>query len=215
MDKSFWMNKWQAGEIGFHLADVHPWLVKYHKDIFPETGNLFVPLCGKTNDLRYLSEQGHRVLGVELCEMAAQSFFSEHFPDTKISKRIDSDFTRYAYNNIEIMVGDYFKLPQPLDDCCYIYDRAALVALPNEMRKAYVKKMLELCPSAHLILITLDYQQSQMDGPPFSVDEEEVNQLFNFAKIKQLHRQDLIDKEPRFQSKGLKSFNQTLYHICW
>jgi len=215
MDTSFWINKWQAGEIGFHLPQVHPLLEKFSQIILTQKQKILVPLCGKTTDMRYLAEQGHSVLGVELCDIAAKAFFAEQFQQNIEAKAVSEYFDSYAFNGIEIRVGDVFKLPQPLDGYSAIYDRAAIVALPLEMRKDYVKKLKQLCPTANMILITLDYDQSMMNGPPFSVDEIQVNQLFEFAQIEKLYQQDVIDNEPRFKAKGLKHFNQSLYHISW
>ncbi|MDQ7049864.1 MAG: hypothetical protein Q9M92_10105 [Enterobacterales bacterium] len=155
MDSSFWINKWQAGEIGFHLPQVHPLLEKYSQQIFGQGQKVFVPLCGKTIDMRYLSDQGHSVLGVELCEIAAQSFFEEQFQQSVEAESISDDFDAYVLHDIKIIVGDFFKLPQPLEGFNVIYDRAALIALPSDIRQRYVENLKQLCPTANMILITL------------------------------------------------------------
>jgi len=59
-----------------------------------------------------------------------------------------------------------------------IYDRAALVALPQEMRIRYTAHLTEITDKAPQLLITFEYDQSAMEGPPFSVSNEEVNELY-------------------------------------
>jgi len=217
-DQSFWHNKWETNEIGFHLNDVHPLLKKFYSDIFLVEEVVFVPLCGKTIDMTFLQMKGQKVFGVELSDIAAQSFFQEQYPDCTLTNRLveQSHFKEFSAQNIQILVGDYFSLTSELlDGAKQIYDRASLIALPSEMRKPYVKKLNTLFPKASMLLITLDYDQKIMNGPPFSVDHEEVIELFSFAKIKQLHRKNIIENEPKFKSKGLTNFNQTAYHISW
>ena len=219
MEKSFWLDKWQAKEIGFHLSDFHPLLQKYHLKVFSSSKSVFVPLCGKSHDMAFLASEKYRVTGSELSEIAAQEFFEEQkllFGNTDYLIENQRTHTSYRNDGCTIFTGDYFDLESTmLLGAENIYDRAALIALPKEMRVRYVKQLKELLPQANMLLITLDYDQSVVSGPPFSVDEQEVNQLFSFASIKQLYRQDIIEQEPRFMSKGLQSFNQTAYEIHW
>ncbi len=217
-DQSFWHNKWQTNEIGFHLNDVHPLLKKYYSDIFLAEKTVFVPLCGKTIDMAFLQSNGKNVIGAELSEIAAKSFFQEQFPDSDLKKNQNelSEFKELSAQNIQILVGDYFSLTSELiGGAKQIYDRASLIALPQEMRKRYVEQLHVLLPQASMLLITLDYAQDKMSGPPFSVEYDEVIELFSFAYVNQIHRKNIIENEPRFKSKGLTSFNQTAYHISW
>jgi len=218
MDKEFWHKKWHANEIGFHLPDIHPLLSKFSLQVFGHKPNVFVPLCGKSQDLKFLQSLGGEIIGSELSEIAIKSFYQESFNRTEIelSKDVEGRFSRYQYSNITLLAGDFFKLNKndvQQSDC--IYDRAALVALPSELRIQYVKHLLTILPKASMLLITLDYDQSVASGPPFSVSEQEVQGLFSFAKIVQLYRTDIIDKEPRFKIKGLSAFFETAYHISW
>lgn len=59
-----------------------------------------------------------------------------------------------------------------------VYDRAALIALPPRSRNRYARHLFDLTGGAGQLLITLDYDQTQMDGPPFSVPEEEIGVLY-------------------------------------
>ncbi len=224
MDKSFWLEKWQANQIGFHLAEFHPLLQKYCAEIYTGTSSVFVPLCGKTNDMLFLQSQGFCVIGNELIDIAAQEFFADKNQNLQDAPEIQkipeivkqANFTSYRQQKVEILVGDFFDLSQALlSGFSGIYDRAALIALPKEIRGNYIAHLRQIVPKAKMLLITLDYDQQIMSGPPFSVDENEVNELFSFANIKLLHRRDIIEQEPHFKSKGLQCFYQTAYKIEW
>ncbi len=220
MDSDFWHSKWEKNEIGFHLNDVHPLLQKYFDKTFSDSSIVFVPLCGKTLDMRYLFSQHKSVIGCELSEIAANEFFSQEQISNEL--RIVKEDNHHIYevdgvtSSIKILVGDYFDLAEKsFKQCGSIYDRAALIALPKELRLSYVKHLRELLPQAKMLLITLDYDQNQMSGPPFSVEQSEVEKLFSFANIELLKRADIIEDEPHFKSRGVDCFYQTAYFIEW
>lgn len=220
MDKIFWHKKWETNEIGFHLNDVHPLLKKYFDKIFSQGLSVFVPLCGKTLDMRYLYAQNKSVIGCELSEVATNSFFSVEKNRGTMNIVAEDKHKIFRIGNesqsLSILVGDYFDLsPQSFDQCQLIYDRAALIALPEELRTLYVKHLRQLLPHAKMLLITLDYDQSIMSGPPFSVNQKMVETLFSFAEVELLKRSDIIDDEPHFKGKGLSHFYQTAYFIEW
>lgn len=55
-----------------------------------------------------------------------------------------------------------------------------LIALPPEMRRDYAQKIAALLiPRAHILLITMQYEEGLLEGPPFSVEDEEVRELFS------------------------------------
>lgn len=183
MDKNFWITAWEEGRTGFHQKNFHPKLVQY----FPRLASLkdqrvLVPLCGKTHDMLFLFKQGLKVQGVELFEPAVAEFFQENnLPDPIIEK--NDVFTDYQLNDITISVGDFFALSEkePYD---FVYDRAALVALPESMRKDYAKKISRLMkPQGKILLITYDYIPEEMTAPPFSVPDSEIQKLYakNFS----------------------------------
>lgn len=188
MHHSFWHRHWQEQCLGFHLDKVNPYLSKYwHRVGVAGPGRIFVPLCGKSNDLLFFQQQGHRVLGNELSTLAVQDFYTEQqliASKTVISaeKNISEQLTLTLWNSpeVDILCADFFALKKEhLSDISAVYDRAALVALPSEMRKKYVKKMLELLPeNVSMLLLTLDYDENEKQGPPFSVTEEEVYRLY-------------------------------------
>ncbi len=222
MQKAFWQQKWQENQIGFHLPEAHPLLQKYHAEVFSNQATLFVPLCGKSRDLKWLANAGYSVVGNELSEIAVKDFYRENYElnnddlETIVQTDGNESLHCYQYESIEILQGDFFKLqPSHLSTCTGIYDRAALIALPESMRLEYVGHMRQLFSNAQLLLITLDYQQEQMAGPPFSVTQSEVENLFGWANVEQLWRRDIIEKEPRFKARGLEYFYESAYRINW
>ena len=228
MEAQFWLDKWHKQETGFHLASVHPLLQKFYAEVFEPQLGVFVPLCGKTSDLAFFAEKGSytdnvKVVGCELAENAVKAFFAEQkqsddrkSDDKQLKVSELESFKSYQLDNIEILVGDYFDLqPKQLEACTRIYDRAALIALPESMRKVYVEHMRNLLPHAKMLLISLEYPQHEMNGPPFSVSQDAVNQLFSFAKIKQVYTNNILSKEPKFESRGLSALYESAYVIEW
>jgi len=214
MNPEFWHDKWERNEIGFHLKQVHPLVVKYlSKEQLTDVSRVFVPLCGKSLDIGYLLEQGKQVVANELSEGAVKQLFS----NLSLTPRVTSWHGGVCYQSesLTVWVGDYFQLTQSeVFDIDLIYDRAALIALPDDMRKSYVQQMLALAPAAKQLLLTLTYNQAEMAGPPFSVPEAEVK--FHYAdtkKIRCLSQKDIIEYEPKFAGRGLKSLVESAYWL--
>lgn len=209
---NFWNERWEQNEIGFHQSTVSPHLVNYWPSMVSDQAKVFVPLCGKSLDLLWLMKQGHQVAGAECSDLAVDSFFNEN--KLQYEKSADKSFSIYKNPQITIYQGDYFDLDiNTLGDVGYVFDRAALIALPGEMRQRYSAHMIQLLNTGtQLLLITLAYEQHLMQGPPFSVNEEEVNALFSPSfSITKLHQQDIIEKENRFKNKGLNTLIETAY----
>ncbi len=218
MERKFWLDKWEANEIGFHLSDYHPLLQKYFPKLYSDVKKVFVPLCGKSRDMAYFESQGSEVIGCELSELAAQNFFAELYPLSQepVKSVAWSKGASYAKNNINILTGNIFDLTtNELKNITFIYDRASIVALPDKLRVQYVAHLRAIFSHAKMLLITLDYDQNIMSGPPFSVNPNEVEQLYSFAKIEQLQRSNIIDQETNFKNKGLEAFYETAYAIEW
>ncbi len=179
MDAGFWLSRWEKREIGFHQEDLNRFLKQYWSTLELSKGStVLVPLCGKSKDMLWLVEQGHHVVGVELSEAAVLEFFEEW----KVQPQVDQQgcFTRYSGGNIELLVGDFFALTaEDLQKVVGVYDRAALVALPPDMRGNYANLLAEKLPgSAKTLLITFEYQPGAIKGPPFSIEIDAVKSLF-------------------------------------
>jgi len=215
MDPNFWHERWVKGEIGFHLNDVNPFLLKHWSALQASPNeSVFVPLCGKSVDLIWLSRRCANVVGIELNQKAVEGFFS----DNQLSPSIiqSEHFTLYQANNISLYCGDLFQLQQSnIANCTLIYDRASLVAFPPDMRRLYTSKLDELFSFPHKrLLITFDYNQQLMDGPPFAVSPDEVNFLFDSnQQISHLESASVIEQNQRFQKRGINSLFEHVFII--
>ena len=79
MEKQFWLDRWEARQIGFHLPEVNAYLRRHWSALKLNAGDrVLVPLCGKSLDMLWLHEVGHGVLGVELSPIAIQEFFADN-----------------------------------------------------------------------------------------------------------------------------------------
>ncbi len=214
MDTNFWKARWKKGQTGFHLNKVHPQLQRYFSQCFT-VAPVFIPLCGKALDICFLNkEMGCPVVGVEVAEQALAELGEEQ--RIEFNKTYQNNFSLYHSADLKLYCGDFFDMSRDqVANVHQVYDRAALIALPEAMRKRYVEHLLSIVPRPiSLMLITLEYPQEKMTGPPFSVEQNEVLKLFSSAsKVERLHYKSIIDKEPRFMSKGLSDLYECVYHI--
>jgi thiopurine S-methyltransferase len=215
MDNNFWLGRWREGRTHFHQDRVMPLLEKYWPSLaLPQGSQVLVPLCGKSLDMIWLATQGYQVLGVELSPLAVEQFFAEN--DLLPSTHNSAMGRHYVAPSIEIICGDIFAVDAAtLSQCQGVYDRAALIALPPEMRKRYVHHVYTLLAKQYQgLLLTLEYDQSQMDGPPFSVAEEEVLSLYQGHSIVQaVDRHDVLTQEPKFAQRGLTRLDTVVYRL--
>ncbi|WJG22834.1 thiopurine S-methyltransferase [Vibrio furnissii] len=211
-DPEFWHAKWASNQIGFHLTDVNTLLSDHWHETQPKRDErVLVPLCGKSEDLIWLAEKHDDVQGVELSPIAVRAFFAEHFYTPTVTQ-INGQHELYQFDELSIYTGDYFTAPlQPVD---IVYDRAALIALPEGMRADYVDRLKSLLnPGARILLVTLDYDQQELSGPPFSVNEEEVKRLFSGFSVRRLLRDEANAQHPKRAKKGLSRFAEEVWLI--
>ncbi len=177
VEAAFWINSWDQGgtATSFHRRDIHPYVQKYATPEFLRGKRVLVPLCGKTNDMMWFREYADHVIGVELVEKAIVQFFSEQaLPYEQVEPG------RYAADKLTIFNRDFFALEAAdVGHIDFIYDRAALVALPFEMRQRYIRKIDTLLPiGGQQLVITLDYAP-RMETPPFSITPAEVESYYS------------------------------------
>lgn len=214
MDTQFWLERWERNEIGFHQEDVHPGLRKFWPRLTELTGltTVFVPLCGKSVDMRWLLEQGQGVLGVELSEIAARDFFHEQGLPVAVEPNVA--FELYQGECIRVLRGDFFDLTKAdLAGVGAIYDRAALIAMPEFLQARYVRHLLDRLPQRPpILLITLEYDQRQMAGPPFSTSTDRVTELYGRDYfIDCLSTRDILGDYPNFRNRGLTGLLEKAY----
>ncbi len=212
MDPSFWLERWQKSEIGFHSKDVQPALEKHWSALNVATGaRVLVPLCGKSLDMVWLAEQGYAVVGAELSELAVDAFFAER--GLTPSVRTVDGFTVKSSGPYELWCGDFFALMREQVDAAAAYDRAALVAMPPEMQPEYAEKLAELMPfQSQILLIGLDYNQHEMQGPPFAIPRISVQTLFeDDFNVTLLEARDGLTKSEHLAKKGVTRLEEAAY----
>ena len=215
MQADFWHKRWERDQIGFHLAEVNPYLQQCWPDLgLEEQSRVLVPLCGKSLDLAWLADRGHRVLGVELSEKAVEDFFREHASQPEV--RQQGVFKVYTLGSIQLWCGDFFALTaEDVADCTALYDRAAMIALPREMRQRYVAHLNGLLPvGSRGLLITMDYDQAQLDGPPFAVLDDEVRQgLEGNWQLQVQTERDILGESWKFLQGGVTRLVERVYRL--
>jgi thiopurine S-methyltransferase len=215
MDAEFWRLRWQDSNIGFHQTAPTPLLRKHWPAVDAAHGcRVFVPLAGKSLDMVWLAAQGHRVLGVELSQLAVEQFFAEQELDPHVSA--SGYGTHYRAGAIELICGDAFALDETaLADCAAVFDRAALIALPPELRLRYVDELYARLPAGcRGLLITLEYPEHEKPGPPFSVSETEVRGRYGADwNIDLLERRDILGTQPNFIDEGVTALETCVYRL--
>src|SRR5690606_16045657 len=200
---------------GFHLNRVTPLLEKYWAELsLASNARVLVPLCGKSLDMVWLAAQGHSVLGVELAPLAVTQFFAEQ--GLQATQHNSPHGRHYVAGNIEIICGDIFNVDAAtLASCQGVYDRGALVALPPNMRADYIQHVYgQLADDYRGLLLTLEYDQDAMSGPPCSVPAAEVHTGYApHSLTHELVRMDIFDKEPKFAERGLKALQSVAWQV--
>jgi len=206
-----WHSYWIKERQGFHEGQVNTYL-QSHLSLFnlKPGDTVFMPLCGKAVDILWLAQQGYNVIGVEISGIAIKSFFAESSLDYSCKKT--GRFTIYCSGQITLLQGDYMDLTAAdLEACKLVYDRASIVAIEEFNRQSYVAKMLELIPaSTPMLLVTLEYDQQVMMGPPYSVPVKEIESLYSpHYQAEVLTHSEQIDERPRWREIGLQSLLET------
>ncbi len=179
MDHDFWDKKWESDQIGFHEAETHPMLPRHWDGFRLAAGSrVFVPVCGKSNDLVWLRARGHEVVGVELSDIAVTAFFEENGIEADRSDR--GPFIAYRAPGYALFCGDYFDLTREvLGGVDVVYDRAALIALSPEQRGQYVAHLTGLLdPGTPILLVAVRFEPELISPPPFLVEDDEVETLY-------------------------------------
>jgi len=209
METSMWLERWESGNTPFHRDLPNEALVAHLGKLnLAECARIFLPLCGASVDLDWLMGKGFKVAGAELSALAVEQVFARLGLTPTVTQV--GALTRYSAKGIDLFAGDIFELDAaalgPVDAS---YDRAALIALPPEVRKLYAAHMTKITAGAPQMLLGIEYDQSKMDGPPFSVDETEVRGHYSGAyDIQLLKRNELPDG-----IKGITEGAEAIWHL--
>lgn len=208
MDVEFWHQRWEKNEIAFHGEEANPLLVA-HFDVLalPAGSRVFLPLCGKTLDIAWLLAHGYRVVGAELSRLAVDQLFAELGVTPEVVQI--GALEHHRTEDLDIFVGNIFDLTrETLGPVAAVYDRAALVALPEDMRQRYTAHLLEIAAGAPQLLICFEYDQSALPGPPFAVPEAEVRRHYDATY--EISLQASVEVEG-----GLKKKCPAIEHVWW
>jgi len=219
MEPDFWQRAWQEDRTGFHQSRINSRLERFWPTLSIATGaEVFVPLCGKSQDMFWLHQQGHRVLGVELSEKAAQAFFDTN--SLPYNSQPLGDFQQYegvdSAAGIRLLVGDFFSLnAEHLAHSQAFYDRASMIAMPDDMRRDYARHLASVIPSDCVgLLLAINYDPSQMRGPPFAVSDENVRQLLGDAfAIDELEYFSGPERLGNLADRGLDTLEERTYRL--
>ncbi|HEX7324914.1 MAG TPA: thiopurine S-methyltransferase [Rhodanobacteraceae bacterium] len=220
MDNEFWLKRWREGRTGWHHDQPMPLLLQHWSALGVAPGTrVLVPLCGKSLDMLWLAQQGLRVLGADLSPIAIEAFLAEHRLHAR--SHAAADGTHFEVSNgphgdgIELINGDLFKVdPATIASCGALYDRAASIALPRDQRERLARVYAQLRAGSRGLLITLDYPEAEMQGPPFSVDDVEVQRLYAADwQIEQLERRDILHSQPSFSENGVTALHTAVYAL--
>jgi thiopurine S-methyltransferase len=213
MENSFWHKCWERNALGFHQSDVHPLLSQYFKKLsLPSDKHVFVPLCGKTLDMAYLA-QFMQVTGNELSEIACRDFFIDN--SIAFEKQTLGDFEQFYCPQLSLLQGDFFKLSaDAIDSLDWIYDRAALIALPTAMQQRYANHLKTFFSSGtRLFLVTVEFPKAQLSGPPFSITETDVQSLFSGFNIECIATHEIKEKQFAQRTFDVDYLTEKLYII--
>lgn len=215
MDQEFWHGKWTRQDIGFHRPSINPHLLRHWPSLGLGAGTrVLVPLAGKSLDVKWLRDQGHEVVAIELSEIAVEGFFTE----ARLAPRRTPEgvFMRYEADGIRFLAGDLFATtPAQIGPIDAVYDRASLIALPRPMRSAYATHIASLQRQGVLaLLIALEYAEHEMKGPPFPVLEPEIRALFAATHaIDAIAAVDVTADEPGLRARGATRLVERVYRL--
>lgn len=217
MEEEFWKNAWSEGNTGFHRDDFHPELIEFFPKLnLPKTAKILVPLSGKSKDLLWLSHNDYYPYGVEVVPQAVSEFFSENFlEEPTLAKK--GPLNIYTHEVNSVIHGNFFDLLDQGFQGYFdgFYCRASIVALPKDMREKYARELGKLLTKgAKGLMITFEYDQSLVEGPPFSVEEKEVHEIFSSDfKITRLDSKSHKPKAGKFKGAGIPKFTQVVYQL--
>ncbi len=213
MEASFWHSCWERNSLGFHQNSIHPFLDAHlKKRLIASPQRVFVPLCGKSDDMIWLAEYSE-VVGAELSDIACRDFFAEKGIEANVA--CDGSFKRYNYKNIELWQGDFFKLTtHQLEPFDWIYDRAALIAMPVDMQEQYAAHLASFIgKNTCLFLISLEFPPDELTGPPFAIFSSDVKRLFDKYNVDCIAESELVDKVFAQREFNVSYLKEKLYLI--
>lgn len=214
MDTGDWLERWRERRIGFHRSEPHAALQHHWAAVAGgRRGPVLVPLCGKSLDMAWLAGRGHAVIGVEISPLAVREFFEDRAWPPRRGEQAGIAFLEHG--PVRLYCADFFALRREhVAPAALVYDRAALVALPGPQQGRYLAQLCALMPPAFKgLLVTLEYDQSEMQGPPFAAPSAALMRHLAGAGVtaRLLERRDVIGEEARFRERGVTA----MWELTW
>lgn len=180
----YWSHRWDTGNTPWHRLDIHPLLIQHKNEVLGnrQDAQVFIPLCGKANELKWFYDCGHRVTGLEYVEKTVRQFFEENnipYSETTCTV-LNCKILQTADKRLRIFVCSVFDFKKecvgPVD---IIWDRGSLVAVNEEDRLKYAGVMRSLMsPGTMYALVSVFYEDDSFTGFPKSVPDNTVRELF-------------------------------------
>lgn len=214
-DNHLWLQCWREQRTDFHQIEVNPLLDRFWPSLALARGSrVFVPLCGKSLDMIWLAQQGHEVVGVELSPLAVEDFFREN--GLSPVRRRQGQFTVWSCGRLSVLCGDYFALTAgDIGKFDTVYDRAALTALPENIRGQYVAQLMRLVQrSAKMFLLTIE---DAADGATLKqavgVDEEIVALYSAGFEIDLAYVESVFETDPGSPEQAQRRAEYKVYRL--
>lgn len=214
-----WGDRWNKSQTQFHMNRVHPMLEKHYNDLTggKASSRIFLPLCGKSLDLKWLADKGHDVVGCEGVDLGCREFFEEQNIPYKAEPIKGVEGVVYKATDgkkITLYRCDYFELTSKITgtfDC--IWDRGSFVAIPTQRRQEYVNVTAPLLKkNGKYLLDCFLVDNNAFGGPPFNCKEDEVKKYFGSAcTTRKIDTKDAFTKWQ--ESWGIKSFVEEVYML--
>lgn len=212
MSNQRWKARWKQNDIAFHQATINPLLRQFWSRLaLDRDDTVLVPLCGKSLDMNWLLDQGHRVIGVELSHIAIQSFFAAR--GLTPNRQRHGRFIRWWHGRMEIWCGDLFDLGAgDLADIGAVYDIAALTALPADSRSQYARLLTTRLPArSQMLLLTTESVDETATAMPLQIDEEVARLYQPHFAIELLHGERCIKIDPQFPDEPASRLAEMVY----
>ncbi|XP_033730711.1 probable thiopurine S-methyltransferase [Pecten maximus] len=178
-----WLGCWEKKTSPWHHDDVHEAIEKHHEILMTSLtakNKIFIPLCGKTVDIKWLADRGNEVVGLEASEIAVKELFTEQNIEytSEDAPAVKGKLYRSTDNKIKVYCCDLFLFSAEIESgFSGIWDRGSLVALSPADQKRYIELIKTLIhPGIGYLLEIPDRDPN--NGPPFFISLENLQEGF-------------------------------------
>lgn len=163
-DAGFWEERYAQGEAGWDLGGPCPVLRDLLDTVHapPEAARIAVPGCGFGHDVRLLREHGYDAVGFDFA-VESQDPPIEQLDAFELGRRRPASFDA-------------------------IFEYTCYCAIDPARRVEYVASLrAALAPGGCLIALLYPIRPRDGEGPPFAVEEREIDEVFAKAPLTLVH----------------------------